>query len=388
MSALHPDGRLLVMHVVYSFAVGGLENGVVNLINRMDRTRFRHIVVALTQCEPLFCARVQVPDVEFVALHKPPGQGVKIYPALFRLFRAYRPDVVHTRNLAALEATVPAWVAGVPVRIHGEHGWDVSDPHGTRAKFRWMRRLYRPFVTHYIALSGQILSYLVRAVGIPDRRAERICNGVDVARFTPRGARRAALEGSPFNDPAYFVIGTVGRLQAVKDQLNLMRAFARMRQLDATHSESVRLVLAGDGPLRGRIEDEIRTLGLNGRVWMAGERSDVPRMMSGFDLFVLPSQTEGISNTILEAMAAGLPVVATDVGGNGELVADGESGALVPPQDSQRLADKLLEYVRDPLRGRAEGHAGRLRVEANFSLDGMVKRYADLYLALCAAKGR
>ncbi|HOY00327.1 TIGR03088 family PEP-CTERM/XrtA system glycosyltransferase [Zoogloea sp.] len=382
MSASGKDGRLLVMHVVFSFAVGGLENGVVNLINRLDVRRFRHVVVALTKCDPVFCARVSRPDVEFVALHKPPGHSIRLFPALFRLFRKYRPDVVHTRNLAALETTLPAWLAGVPVRIHGEHGWDVTDPDGTNRTYRLIRRLHRPFVTHYIALSGHLESYLRDAIGVPGGRVTRICNGVDLERFVPRGLQRAAIAGSPFNDPKFYVFGTVGRLQEVKDQMNLLRAFVLLIRCQPELAALARLILVGEGPLRKVLEAEISRERVDGHVWLAGERGDVPNVMSGFDCFVLPSKAEGISNTILEAMAAGLPVVATAVGGSGELVENGVTGVLVPPQDADSLAGALQPYLIRRELAAEQGRAGRKRVETFFSIDGMVGQYAGLYQSL------
>ncbi|THF61631.1 TIGR03088 family PEP-CTERM/XrtA system glycosyltransferase [Pseudothauera rhizosphaerae] len=368
----------LVMHVVFRFGVGGLENGVVNLINRMPPDRFRHAVVALTECEPAFSARITRPDVGFVSLHKPAGHGVRLYPQLYRLFREQRPAVVHTRNLAALEAAVPARAAGVPVRIHGEHGWDVSDPQGLRRKFQFIRRLYSPFVGRYVALSGQIEAYLADRVGIGAHRIERICNGVDTLRFRPAAAGETALPDCPFREPGLIRVGTVGRLQAVKDQLNLVRAFALACREGGT-ADALRLVIVGDGPLRGAVEDEIRAAGLADRVWLAGERSDVPEAMRALDVFVLPSRAEGISNTILEAMASGLPVVATDVGGNGELVVADETGRLVPPAAPDALARELCAYARNAALRHAHGVAGRRRVEAEFSLDGMVARYAEMY---------
>lgn len=374
------DSRALVIHIVYSFDVGGLENGIVNLINRMPSSRFRHMVVALTHCEPGFCGRIVRDDVEFVSLEKSPGHGVKLYPRLYRLFSDLKPAVVHTRNLAALEAVVPAWMAGVPVRIHGEHGWDVSDPGGTRSKYRLMRRLYRPFVSHYVALSGHISDYLVRGVGVPESSQTRICNGVDVRRFTPpHDCCRAMLRGSPFNASDLFVVGTVGRLQAVKDQVTLVQAFARSLVLLGSAGDKLRLSIVGDGPLRPDVEAEILRAGLGGRIWLAGTRADVPEVMQALDLFVLPSRAEGISNTILEAMASGLPVIATDVGGNAELVVPGHTGALVPAADSAVMADTIARYAVDFALRSSHGAAGRQRVEAEFSLDGMVQRYASLY---------
>lgn len=381
-----PDARPLVVHVVYGFRVGGLENGVVNLLNHMDRQRFRHTVVALTECDPAFCARVERADVDFISLRKPPGHGLRIYPQLYRLFRRLRPAVVHTRNLAALETVVAAWAAGVPVRIHGEHGWDARDPQGTRRKFQLLRRVYRPFVTHYVALSGHISAYLETRVGVPQARSSRICNGVDTQRFRPRDMAGDGATGSPYAAPDHFVFGTVGRLQEVKDQLNLVRAFGLLAARFPARGD-LRLVIVGDGPMRGAIEDEIARLGLQERVWLAGERADVAALMCGLDVFVLPSRAEGISNTILEAMACGLPVVATDVGGSAELVVDGSTGALVPARDPEALAAAMANYVARPGLAQAHGEAARVRVEQGFSLDGMVKRYTELYARLLDAAG-
>ncbi len=383
------DSRPLVMHVVYSFRVGGLENGVANLINRLPAARFRHAVVALTDCSSEFCERVRRKDVEFVSLHKPPGHALRLYPTLHRLFREWRPAIVHTRNLAALEAAVPAWTAGVPVRIHGEHGWDMADPDGTRRRFRLMRRLYRPFVTHYVALSAHLQSYLERGVGVAPARVTRLTNGVDTQRFHPAAdGLREPLPGSPFNASGVRVIGTVGRLQAVKDQVNLVRAFALLRRETPAEAQRLRLIIVGDGPLRPAVEAEIARAGIGDQVWLAGERSDVPAMLRGMDLFVLPSRAEGISNTVLEAMASGLPVVATAVGGNPELVVPGSTGALVPPGDSRALAGAIAPYVVDEALARAHGMAGRHIVENQYSIDGMVARYASLYDSLLSASGR
>ena len=372
--------RPLVMHVLYSFDVGGLENGVVNLINHMPPERFRHVVVALAQCAPDFCQRVQRADVEFISLHKLPGHGIKLYPRFYRLCRQLRPAIVHTRNLAALEFTVPAGLAGVPARVHGEHGWDSSDPGGTQRKYQLLRRAYSPFVNRYVALSGQIESYLTERVGIAASRVERICNGVDTLRFQPASTRQA-VAGSPFYESDVVVVGTVGRLQTVKDQLNLVRAVAIARAQGEAGAR-LRLVIAGDGPQRAEVEAEVAASGIGDITWLAGARSDVPEVMRALDIFALPSQAEGISNTILEAMASGLPVVATDVGGNAELVAAGETGALVPAQDPHAMAQALLRYTADAALRQSHGTAGRQRVERSFSIDNMVERYTRLYQSL------
>lgn len=378
----------LVLHIVYRFDTGGLENGVVNLINHLPAMAFRHAVVALTEVAPQFSRRIQRDDVEMVALHKPAGHGFKLYPRLYRLFRQMRPDIVHTRNLAALECQVPAALAGVPVRIHGEHGRDVDDLDGTSVRYQWARRVYSPFVHQYVALSQDLAAYLERRVRVPPARISQVYNGVDLDRFQGLRGNRRAIPGCPFHDPALFVIGTVGRMQTVKAQTLLARAFVRALELQPTLRERLRLVMVGEGPLRAECQALLGAAGVGPLAWLPGERDDVPDVMRGLDCFVLPSMAEGISNTILEAMACGLPVLATAVGGNVELVDDGVTGALVAGADVDALAAGLVAMAADPARAAAMGLAGRARVEQHFSLRSMVSAYQGLYDKLLSERKR
>jgi len=379
MTSLRLRAPPLVVHVVFRFDVGGLENGVVNLINQMPADAYRHVVVALTEATD-FRKRVQRSDVEFIELHKPPGHAIWLYPRLYRLFKHLRPAIVHTRNLAALEVAVPAWLAGVPVRLHGEHGRDVDDLKGEKRRYQWMRRLYRPFVSGYIALSRDLAQYLTNKVGVPERRIVQIYNGVDAAHFNPpRTALRPAIAGCPFSDPDLWIVGTVGRMQTVKDQLTLARAFVlALRQRPALGTR-LRLAMIGDGPLRAQAQALLDEAGVSELCWLPGERADVAEVMQGLSCFALPSLAEGISNTILEAMASGLPVIATDVGGNPDLVTSGVTGEIVPAARPDLLAAALLRLADDPARAASMGQAGRAEVERRFSLQAMVAAYQSLY---------
>jgi sugar transferase (PEP-CTERM/EpsH1 system associated) len=379
------DPRPLIAHVVYRFDTGGLENGVINLVNRMSADAYRHAIVALTEVTD-FRRRVERSDVAFVAIGKRPGHGVRMFPALFRAFRQLAPAIVHTRNLAALEATAPAWAAGAPVRLHGEHGREVTDLDGTNRVYRGVRKAYRPFVTHYVTLSGELTRYLEEAIHIDPERITQICNGVDTTRFTSAAAGRSPIHDCPFTDPNHWLVGTVGRLDAVKDQPTLVRAFARMVGMNAAAAGRARLVIVGDGPLRADCERLTDQLGLRNLVWYAGERRDIPAILRGLDCFVLPSRGEGISNTILEAMASGLPIVATNVGGSPELVDDGISGWLVPAQDDAAMASAILDYFADPIRALGHGKAGRDAAIRRFGIDKMVLEYQTLYDRLLAAR--
>jgi sugar transferase (PEP-CTERM/EpsH1 system associated) len=382
---MQADKRPLVLHVVFRFDVGGLENGVVNLINRMSPNRWRHGVLALTDISTNFKRRISRDDVLFETLHKRPGHLVKQYPLVYSVLRRLRPSVVHTRNLAALEVQVPAWAAGVRVRVHGEHGWDVNDPGGHRKRYQLMRRLYVPFVQRYVTVSAHLKEYLVDRVGVAESRIEHICNGVDSERFAPPNEGRETIAGCPFASPDLFIVGSIGRLQEVKDQTNLARAFVHAVKSVPAAAQRMRLVIVGDGPLRAHVNAILSEAGVEHLAWLAGERDDIPQILRGLDLFVLPSLAEGISNTILEAMASGLAVVATAVGGNAELVEDGITGTLVPAAESTRLGDAVLGYFQDQTVLRRHARAGRQRIEQRFSLSGMVARYEQLYARLLKA---
>ena len=369
----------LVAHIIHRLDYGGLENGLVNLINRLPPERYRHAIICLTDFNPEFRRRIQQPGVEVYALHKRTGHDLGLYGRCWSLLRQLRPAIVHTRNLASLEMQVPALLAGVKARIHGEHGWD-CDPALMNPRHHRLRRWLRPVVSHYIALSGEIATYLEIDVGVAPERMSRIINGVDIQRFHP-GRDRSPLPAN-FAPPGAFVIGTVGRLERVKDQPNLVRAFIHLMQTVPDARDRLRLVIVGDGSLRTEIERLLAEAHVLDQVWLAGSRDEAPELLRSLDLFVLPSQAEGISNTILEAMACGLPVVATEVGGNAELVAEGKTGQLVPANNPAALAAAICGYAGDPDRVQAHGAAGRRQIEARFSLETMVAAYRAVYDAL------
>lgn len=380
--ARHADLRPLILHVVHRFAVGGMENGIVNLVNRLPENRWRHGIVALTAVCPEFSRRIERTDILYASLDKPPGHLAGLYPRLYRMFREHRPAIVHTRNLAALEAAVPAWAAGVPYRVHGEHGWDTHDLDGSSRKYRWMRRLYRPFVDRYIALSQDLERYLTQQVRVRPDRVAQIYNGVDTDRFRSSAAGRLPVPGCPFSDPGLWLVGTVGRMQEVKDQTRLARAFVRALERCPGAERTLRLVMVGDGPLLEPARRLLEQAGAGHLAWLPGERPDVADILRGLDCFVLPSLAEGVSNTILEAMASALPVVATRVGGNAELVLDHMTGRLVPQADSEALATRILDYFQHPETARRHGKAGRCRAQREFSLERMVAGYLELYDSL------
>lgn len=371
----------LIAHVIHRLNVGGLENGLVNLINHLPAERYRHAIICLTDYSD-FRSRIRRPDVEVYALDKRPGKALGVYPRLWRLLRQLRPQIVHTRNLATLDCQFAAAVAGIPHRVHGEHGWDIYDLHGDSTKYRWLRRAAIPFVDLFVPMSKDLARWLETGVRVPARKIVQLYNGVDTTRFTPRnGARQLDLGDVPLPDDA-FVIGSVMRLEPVKSPQTLVQAFARLVHSVPEHSRRLRLLVVGDGGERAALERLAADERVGQHVLFVGQRDDIAYLLQAMDLFVLTSLNEGISNTILEAMATGLPVVATDVGGNRELVSPGTTGTLCAPGDSDALALAMRDYLADTARARRHGEAARQKAERSFSLTAMVKGYDDLYQRL------
>lgn len=376
--------RPLIAHAVHRFDVGGMENGVVNLINGLPEDFADHAVIAYTEVNPTFARRIRRTDVTLVELHKPPGQTARILPRLWSTLRRLKPAIFHTRNVATLEGQAAAWLAGVPHRVHGEHGWDMGDLDGSNLRMLRLRRLMRHLVHYQIALSTPTQRYLTDKVGVAPARVTNICNGVDTRLFEPAGdlgQARTALDGFGFAADA-FVVGAVGRFAAVKNLPMLIAAFATVRQRNARFGQVARLALVGDGPEQRKIEQELAVHDLIGVSWLPGARGDVPACLRCFDLLCLPSLAEGISNAVLEAMASGLPVIATDVGGNAELVDDDRAGFLVASGDSAALADRIEQYFCDTALVQRHRTAARQRAVTQFSLQGMVQRYHEVYTHL------
>lgn len=375
------DNRTFIVHVLHHLVIGGMENGVVNLINNLPHDGFRHAVICIEDFLPAFRQRIMRPDVEVFALHRSTISVYQLRWQLFKLFRRLRPDVVHSRNLSGLDALLPARLAGCHT-VHSEHGFDVSDLQGAARKPALLRRLHAPLVQRYITVSRDLQQLMVERWGIAPGKITQIYNGVDTQRFTPVYPRdRAPLPASMQLDPL-FVVGAVGRLQAVKDQATLLRAFALTLQHQPEWSTWLRLAVVGDGPLREQLQAQATELGIAGLTWFAGARHDLPELLRSFDLFVLPSLNEGISNTFLEAMASGLPVLATAVGGNVELQDEGVTGASINPGDVARLADLITAYAGNPALTQQHGMAARQRAVEHFSLSAMLANYQQVYQAL------
>jgi sugar transferase (PEP-CTERM/EpsH1 system associated) len=384
---MNPPQPPLVLHVIHHLLMGGMENGLVNLINHMPPSKYRHAIACIEDYSD-FRNRITRPDVDVIALHRSRVGLGKLRRDLFRLCRRLKPAIVHTRNQSGLDALLPARLAGVAHRVHGEHGWDVHDLNGKKLKPVILRRLHAPLIDRYVTVSNDLAQYLTQRVGIGTARISHICNGVDTDRFKPDARKPRDWLPANFRGSDVVLIGTVARIQPVKDQATLLRAFAQLlaQQPDLPERGRLRLVIVGDGPLLAELRALAESLNIAAVTHFPGALNNVFEILPSLDVFVLPSLNEGISNTILEAMASGLPVIATAVGGNVELIEDDVCGRFFAPGDSAALAGLLLEYAQSPQLRQAHSQAARQIAVERFSLDAMVANYQEVYDRLLQRK--
>ena len=367
------DGPVRVMHVVYTLRTGGMEMGVVKLVNGLDPSRVRSAICSTTPAGEI--KALVNPDVPVFELQRRKGNDLQVVKALYRLFRRERPHVVHTHAWGTLlEGLVAARAARVPIVIHGEHG-----TLQLRAHQRWLQRLGWSAADRVLSVSSVLAHRMSQTTGFPLGRITTIRNGVNLGRFQPasRADARQTLnlpEGRP-------VVGTVGRLVPVKNQASLVDAVAELQRAGV----GATLVIAGEGPEREALEVRARQRGVDLR--LLGYRPDVEQVLAALDVFVLSSVSEGLSNTILEAMASGAPVVATRVGGAEEMIDDGVSGILVPPSDPSALAAAIRRVLAAADGGADMGATARRRAEDDFTLAGMMSRYDALYTEEAARHG-
>ncbi len=368
--------KIKILHILHSLQIGGLENGVVNLINNLNDDRFEHVICCIDSTGPM-AERLNMP-IEIATLQKGDRRDYLLPFKIAKIIKKTRPDIVHTRNWATIDGVIGARLAGVRLIIHGEHGRDATDPTGANNIRKRVRKVLNPWITRFITVSGELRNWLVSDIGINEQKVVQIINGVDTGRFKPAEEKQEAKKKFGFK-PDSFVIGIVGRLDPVKDHETLFKAF---KVFSDNNSKSSCLVVIGTGQLEERLKAIVKELDISQQVIFTGGTDRAPEFYRCMDVYVLPSIFEGISNTILEAMASGLPVITTRVGCNTELVEDGKTGFLFNPGDYRSLAEKITAYFKNPSLVREHGLAGRARTEKDFSLSVMVKKYERIYSSL------
>ena len=362
------DRRIRVLFIIDELDIGGTEQQIFELVKRLDRDTYTPMVCCF---RPGRVSRdIEAAGVPVFTLRKRAKLDVKLIAGLVKLMRRERIDLVQTYLFTANTwGRVAAILAGIPIIVSSERNVDMWEDRFKPVIGRWLDRW-----THKtIGNSQAVKDYLV-GKGLRPERVQVIYNGVDAGRFeepvTP-SVTKAEL-GIP---PHCAVVGFLARLEPQKDPQTFLQAAALIRR----RLPAVWFLVIGGGSLQSELEREVQALGLRDRLIFTGPRRDVPRLLAACDLSVMSSVKEGMSNTIMESMAAGKPMVATRVGGNAELIADGETGFLVPPRDPSALADAIQRILEDPVLSKSMGVQAQTRIVNQCSVDAMVHATKRLY---------
>lgn len=362
-----------ITHVVENLGRGGLERMVLELIKIQQQQGHRCRVVCVFERGPL-AKELDLLGIPVDACDKHQGLDLRALAKARRLVRQHATEVLHTHNAVAhYQAVLACYGLGVRQVINTRHGMGGNQ---RSARREWLYRRAMSQTDTVVTVCEAARNDAIRRGIVPARLARVVPNGIPLASFEPASRRmREQLRQTLGFTPSTRVIGTVGRLNWAKDQRGLIQAFAKVLQ----GQSDVALVLIGEGELRAELEQLAIDEGVHDYVHFLGDRNDVRQLLQGLDLFVLSSLSEGYSMALLEACAVALPIVATDVGGNGEIIRDGDTGRLVPPGDPLALADALLALLQQPQLAQALGNAARAWVEQHGALETMVERYARLY---------
>lgn len=375
-----PSGALRIMHVVASFGMGGTEHGLLKVIAGLGSEQFEHAICAVRSVDSAFVERLNMTPPVYCVGTRRSGFQFPLF-RLAQLFRELRPDVVHSRNFGALEAVAAAKLAGIPVAIHSEHGYELEILRGLPLRRRILCHLLFKRSDAVLAVTDELRHYHARQSWLPEHRFQVFHNGVDTERFAPNEKSRARTRAAWGIPQERVVVGSVGRMVAIKDYGTLLRA----AEIVSGMQTDIHVLLVGRGPQLDDLKRQAsRTPALAGRFTFTGASDLVPDLLNALDVFVLPSVSEGMSNTILEAMSSGLPVVATRSGGTPEVIEDGQSGYLFAPRDAEGLARHIYSLVNDAAKRFKMGGAARRRAEERFSLPLMIGRYRNLYRELAA----
>lgn len=384
--------KIRVMHIITRLIVGGAQENTVLTAALLDKRRFDTEVISGPQTGPEGSLIDQVhqrgvpltilPDLvrEISPLH-----DLKALFKLARLIRRNRCDIIHTHSSkAGVLGRWAGWMAGVPIIVHTVHGWGHTDRQHpfVRSVYITLEKLTQRVTDRLIVVSPRNTEKgLADGIATPDKYVT-IRSGIELDRFLRPSRSRAEMRAELSIPPDVPVMGTVARLSLQKAPLDFVTAAA----IVADAIPQAHFVFVGDGPLRDQTEAAIEEAGLTTRFHLTGLRRDVPELLTTFDVFALSSLWEGLPRVLPQAMAAGLPMIATAIDGNAEAISDGVNGRLVPPADPPALARAVIALLRDPDAARRMGQAGLARVR-EFSAAKMVDDIARLYEALLSAKG-
>jgi glycosyltransferase involved in cell wall biosynthesis/peptidoglycan/xylan/chitin deacetylase (PgdA/CDA1 family) len=365
-----------VLHLIWALDLGGAERQVIEIVKGLDRSRFEPTVGCLVR-KGQWGEDLEAEGTPVVDFAKRPGLDLALLLRLARFVRRGGFEIVHTHAFTAASwGRAAAAIARVPAIVAHEHSaFSLESP-----LRRLVDRMLALWTSRWVAVSETLARDLVRLERLPLPRLVVVRNGASWRSATPDAVRRTRRE--LVGDPATELLGTVGRLERRKGLEVLLEAFERL----ASRRPGLALALVGDGPLHQELEDEVKRRGISDRVCLPGRREDVAAVLGAFDVFALSSHTEGLSIALLEAALAGCPIVATDVGGNPEVVRAGRNGLLVPPRDPSALAEAVATLLDDRTRAQELGSEARRDVRQRFAPEAMVHAIESLYEDLLAPR--
>lgn len=363
--------------LVLSLELGGLERLVVDFVGSLDRSEF-DISLACLGPRGILAREVEKMGIAVESFGWRGGLAPGLVPRIARWIKREGIDILHTHNSAPhFYGSLAARLCGGRKVVHTKHGRDWPD----MPRKVLLNRISSALSARVVTVSRNAYRIAREVEKVPERKLMVIYNGIDLSRFSREESASGASTpaGLPPNAP---IVGTVARLSPEKDQKTLLEAFA----LVAKRDPRCILAIAGDGPARRELETLRDRLPCRERILFLGRLDDVAGLLGSLSVFALTSETEGISLALLEAGACRIPAVVTDVGGNGEVVIDGETGFLVPPGAPEPTAEKILRLLSDEEMRRRMGEKARARVEERFALDGMTASYSEVYRQLSARR--
>jgi sugar transferase (PEP-CTERM/EpsH1 system associated) len=366
--------KIKVLHVVLSLETGGLENGVVNLINHSDSNNFVVDVLCLREKGEL-ASRVNNPHSQVIF---DGNKDHSLKTAIYKIFQANACGQYHIIHTHGFSTMLAAYIANLiqirnkPLLINGEHGtlYFETFKHRILQKFLFFK------MSHNFTVSADLKQEIFNRFNIKKDNFTPIINGVDTLKFTPDQALAQPIRSELSLNKNDIIIGSVGRLVHVKNYKSLISAFASFSK-SYPHAH---LVLAGDGSERKALEAQIEQYNLNNKIHLLGRRDDIANIINALDVFVLPSYSEGLSNTLLEAMSCATPVIACNVGGNPEIIVEGKTGYLYESDNVDALSDLLIKLIMNPLLIKELSINSRQHIVENFSLNSMVRNYEFEYI--------
>ncbi len=369
---LHSE-KIHIAFLVHTYGFGGLENMVTNLVNHIDPNRFKSTIVSFAPLKAL-SNRVDVNRVQVISLNKKGGNNPLLIYKIYLLLKKVGPDIVQTHNWGtAAEGILGAKLARVPGIVHAERGTiEEKKSNIVLQRFLW------GFTDQVLSVSKAHRQKMTNIIGFPLKKIKAIVNGVDTERFYPNPGIKVETRKKLGLKKNSLCIGTVGSLRPVKNHSLLVNACKAI----LPHFDDVEVLIVGEGPLESQLKQEVKTFGFSGKIHFAGIQPNIPEVLNALDIFVLTSLSEGMPNVVLEAMACGIPVLATSVGGVPEIIENGQNGILVASEDKSNLIQAITELLNDQDKRCAIGMEGRKKVLSEFSLKKMVSEYQVLYESL------